>query len=76
LISTPGATACGEPVQPGRDRHPEVAKYPEAAAKFIKWFTDPKQQIDFSRVNGPEKALQHRSRHTVGRPGADRKAAN
>lgn len=36
---------------------PKQAKYPEAAAKFIEWFTDAKQQVDFAGVNGPDKAL-------------------
>jgi multiple sugar transport system substrate-binding protein len=36
---------------------PKQAKYPKAAAKFIEWFTDAKQQTDFSGVNGPEKAF-------------------
>jgi multiple sugar transport system substrate-binding protein len=36
---------------------PKQAKYPNAAAKFIRWFTDAKQQTDFSGVNGPEKAF-------------------
>ena len=36
---------------------PKQAKYPNAAAKFIKWFTDTNQQVDFSGVNGPEKAF-------------------
>ncbi|MGI4896466.1 MAG: hypothetical protein ACRYF3_15280, partial [Janthinobacterium lividum] len=35
---------------------PKEAKYPDAAAKFIEWFTDPAQQADFAGVNGPEKA--------------------
>ncbi|HEX6471411.1 MAG TPA: extracellular solute-binding protein, partial [Streptosporangiaceae bacterium] len=36
---------------------PKQAKYPNAAAKFISWFTDARQQVDFSGVNGPEKAF-------------------
>jgi multiple sugar transport system substrate-binding protein len=36
---------------------PKQAKYPNAAAKFIEWFTDAKRQVDFSGVNGPEKAF-------------------
>jgi len=36
---------------------PKQAKHPEAAAKFIAWFTDAKQQADFAGVNGPDKAF-------------------
>jgi multiple sugar transport system substrate-binding protein len=36
---------------------PKQAKYPKAAATFIRWFTDTKRQVDFSGVNGPEKAF-------------------
>ncbi len=57
-ISTPGATGPAANLSnPDGIGIPKQAKYPEAAAKFIKWFTDPKQQIDFSGVNGPEKAF-------------------
>ena len=36
---------------------PKEAKYPQAAAKFIEWFTSEQQQVDFAGVNGPEKAF-------------------
>lgn len=36
---------------------PKEAKYPKAAAKFIQWFTDTKQQADFAGVNGSAKAM-------------------
>jgi multiple sugar transport system substrate-binding protein len=36
---------------------PKEAKYPQAAAKFIEWFTSTEQQADFAGVNGPEKAF-------------------
>ena len=36
---------------------PKEAKYPQAAAKFIDWFTSEQQQVDFAGVNGPEKAF-------------------
>ena len=36
---------------------PVEAKYPQAAAKFIDWFTAEQQQVDFAGVNGPEKAF-------------------
>ena len=35
---------------------PKQAKYPDAAAKFIEWFTSQEQQTDFAGVNGPDKA--------------------
>ena len=37
---------------------PKEAKYPQAAAKFIEWFTATEQQADFSGVNGEEKAFE------------------
>ncbi len=37
---------------------PKEAKYPQAAAKFIEWFTATQQQADFSGVNGADKAFQ------------------
>jgi multiple sugar transport system substrate-binding protein len=36
---------------------PVTAKYPQAAALFIKWFTSPEKQADFAGLNGPDKAL-------------------
>ena len=36
---------------------PKEAKYPQAAAKFIDWFTSEQQQVDFAGVNGPDKAF-------------------
>lgn len=36
---------------------PKEAKYPQAAAKFIEWFTSTEQQADFSGVNGSAKAF-------------------
>ena len=36
---------------------PKQAKYPNAAAKFIEWFTATQQQADFAGVNGPEKTF-------------------
>ncbi len=34
---------------------PKQAKYPQAAAKFIDWFTSAQQQADFAGVNGQDK---------------------
>ena len=36
----------------------KTAKYPEAAAKFIDWFTNAQNQADFAGVNGPDKVMQ------------------
>jgi multiple sugar transport system substrate-binding protein len=37
---------------------PKEAKYPQAAAKFIEWFTATEQQADFAGVNGTEKTFE------------------
>jgi multiple sugar transport system substrate-binding protein len=36
---------------------PVTAKYPQAAALFIKWFTAAENQGDFAGLNGPDKAM-------------------
>jgi multiple sugar transport system substrate-binding protein len=36
---------------------PRTAKYPQAAALFIKWFTTAENQADFAGINGPDKAM-------------------
>jgi len=36
----------------------KTAKYPQAAAKFIEWFTDGANQADFAGVNGPDKVME------------------
>jgi multiple sugar transport system substrate-binding protein len=57
-IRTPGVSGPADNLSnPDGIGIPKEAKYPDAAAKFIKWFTDTKQQTDFSGVNGPEKAF-------------------
>lgn len=57
-IGTPGATGVAANLSnPDGVGIPKQAKHPDAAAKFIKWFTDTKQQTDFSGVNGPAKAF-------------------
>ena len=57
-LKTPGVTG---PVanlsNPDGVGIPKEAKYPQAAAKFIDWFTSQQQQVDFAGVNGPEKAF-------------------
>lgn len=35
----------------------KTAKYPDAAAKFISWFTEAQNQADFAGVSGPEKVI-------------------
>src|SRR3954449_3467596 len=57
-IPTPGANGPAANLSnPDGVGIPKEAKYPDAAAKFIKWFTATEQQVDFSGVNGPEKAF-------------------
>jgi multiple sugar transport system substrate-binding protein len=57
-IPTPGVSAPAANLSnPDGVGIPKQAKYPKAAAKFIQWFTDTKQQTDFAGVNGPEKAF-------------------
>jgi multiple sugar transport system substrate-binding protein len=36
---------------------PRQAKYPAAAAKFIDWFTQARNQADFAGANGPDKVM-------------------
>ncbi|WP_171814487.1 ABC transporter substrate-binding protein [Arthrobacter dokdonensis] len=36
---------------------PKTAKYPQAAAKFIEWFTSAQNQADFAGANGPAKVM-------------------
>lgn len=56
-IPTPGATGPAANLSnPDGIGIPKQAKYPNAAAKFIEWFTSSKQQVDFSGVNGADKA--------------------
>ena len=57
-LKTPGAS--GPPANlsnPDGIGIPKQAKYPDAAAKFIEWFTATEQQADFAGVNGPEKTF-------------------
>jgi len=56
-IPTPGAAgAAANWSNPDGIGIPKQAKYPKAAATFIKWFTSQSQQVDFAGVNGPTKA--------------------
>jgi len=56
-IPTPGATgSAANWSNPDGIGIPKQAKYPKAAATFIKWFTSQSQQVDFAGVNGPVKA--------------------
>jgi multiple sugar transport system substrate-binding protein len=57
-IRTPGASGPGANLSnPDGIGIPKQAKYPDAAAKFIEWFTATEQQADFAGVNGPEKTF-------------------
>jgi multiple sugar transport system substrate-binding protein len=56
-IATPGVgKVAGNLSNPDGIGIPQEAKYPEAAAKFIEWFTSAATQEDFAGLNGPEKA--------------------
>ncbi len=37
---------------------PRTAKYPKAAAEFIKWFIAPENQADFAGLHGPSQAIE------------------
>jgi multiple sugar transport system substrate-binding protein len=57
-IATPGASGPAANLSnPDGIGIPKQAKYPNAAAKFIEWFTATEQQADFAGVNGPEKTF-------------------
>lgn len=57
-IPTPGVTGTTANVSnPDGIGILKTAKYPEAAAKFIEWFTSAENQADFAGVNGPDKVL-------------------
>jgi multiple sugar transport system substrate-binding protein len=57
-IPTPGATGAGPNLgNPDGIGIPTQAKYPAAAAKFIKWITDSSNQVDWAGGNGPDKVL-------------------
>jgi multiple sugar transport system substrate-binding protein len=55
-IPTPGVDGPGPNLNnPDGIGIPRQAKYPAAAAEFIKWFTSAEIQADFAGVNGPDK---------------------
>jgi ABC-type glycerol-3-phosphate transport system substrate-binding protein len=57
-LPTPGVSGPGPNLSnPDGIGIPRTAKHPEAAAKFIQWFTAAENQADFAGMNGPEKAL-------------------
>ncbi|MFG1625215.1 ABC transporter substrate-binding protein [Kribbella sp. NPDC049227] len=57
-LPTPGASGPAANLSnPDGVGIPKEAKYPNAAAKFIEWFTATEQQADFAGVNGPEKTF-------------------
>jgi ABC-type glycerol-3-phosphate transport system substrate-binding protein len=58
-LATPGASGPGPNLSnPDGIGIPRTAKHPNAAAKFIEWFTAAANQADFAGLNGPNKALQ------------------
>jgi multiple sugar transport system substrate-binding protein len=57
-LATPGTSGPGPNLSnPDGIGIPRKAKYPDAAAKFIDWFTSAANQADFAGLNGPDKAL-------------------
>ncbi|WP_329237424.1 extracellular solute-binding protein [Actinoallomurus sp. NBC_01490] len=57
-LRTPGVTGPGPNLSnPDGIGIPRTAKHPQAAAKFIQWFTEGANQADFAGLNGPDKAL-------------------
>ncbi|GAB3556575.1 ABC transporter substrate-binding protein [Spelaeicoccus albus] len=55
-IPTPGATGVAPNLNnPDGVGIPKKAKYPNAAAKFIKWLTSAKKEADFAGANGKDK---------------------
>jgi len=57
-LPTPGETGVGPNLSnPDGIGIPKQAKYPQAAAEFIKWFTDPANQADFAGASGPDKVM-------------------
>lgn len=57
-IPTPGVSGVTTNVSnPDGIGIPKTAKHPEAAAKFIEWFTSATNQADFAGVSGPDKVM-------------------
>ena len=57
-LPTPGVDGVGPNLSnPDALGIPRTAKYPEAAAKFIKWFTSAEVQATSAGLNGQEKAI-------------------
>jgi ABC-type glycerol-3-phosphate transport system substrate-binding protein len=57
-LATPGVSGPGpNNSNPDGIGIPVTAKYPQAAAKFIEWFTSAANQADFAGLNGPAKAM-------------------
>jgi multiple sugar transport system substrate-binding protein len=57
-LPTPGVNGPGPNMSnPDGIGIPRQAKYPAAAAKFIDWFTQARNQADFAGANGPDKVM-------------------
>ena len=57
-LPTPGTGGAGpNNSNPDGIGVPRTAKYPQAAAIFINWFTSAENQADFAGLNGPDKAM-------------------
>jgi multiple sugar transport system substrate-binding protein len=58
-LRTPGVTGpAGNVDNPDGIGIPVDAKYPQAAAKFIQWFTSSHKQADFAGANGDQNVMQ------------------
>ncbi|GIJ50922.1 sugar ABC transporter substrate-binding protein [Virgisporangium aliadipatigenens] len=58
-LRTPGAAGPGpNNSNPDGVGVPRTAKYPKAAAIFIKWFTSAENQADWAGINGVDKAIK------------------
>jgi multiple sugar transport system substrate-binding protein len=57
-LPTPGESGVAANVSnPDGIGIPKTAKHPDAAAKFIEWFTSAQNQADFAGANGPSKVM-------------------
>jgi multiple sugar transport system substrate-binding protein len=58
-VPTPGVSGPGANIaNPDGIGIPKAAKNPDGAAKFIKWFTNPRNQADWAGLNGPGDVIE------------------
>lgn len=59
-LPTPGTSGVGPNLgNPDGIGIPRTAKYPEAAAEFIEWYTSAEKQADWAGANGPDQVQQN-----------------